>query len=147
MTATMTAETLDDDPSPRRLDARMRTSLASVAASGAVSVLAAAAFAGTQSALSVGIGAALATANLWALARIVAALLPDERSGAGAQSRAAWAVLAVVKMTGLVAVAWLLMRHGLAAPLPMVVGFMSLPMGIAIGALVSDRRGLSGSTR
>jgi hypothetical protein len=143
----MTAETLDKSPSPRRLDARMRTSLTSVAACGAVSVLTAAAFAGTPSALSVAIGAGLATANLWALARIIAALLPDEQSAGGPQSRGAWAVLAMVKMSGLVAVAWLLMRHGLAAPMPMVEGYMSLPMGIAIGALVSDRRGLSGSTR
>jgi hypothetical protein len=142
----MTAETLDKRPAPRRLDARMRTSLTSVAACGAVSVLTAAAIAGTPSALSVAIGAGLATANLWALARIIAALLPDEQSAAGPQNRGAWAVLAMVKMSGLVAVAWLLMRHGLAAPMPMVVGYMSLPMGIAIGALVSDRRGLSGST-
>jgi hypothetical protein len=143
---TMTADTLDPRPTPRRLDARMRTSLASVAACGTVSVLTGAAIAGTAPAISVAIGAVLATVNLWALARIIAALLPDERSGAGAQNRGAWAVLAMVKMSGLVAVAWLLMRHGLAAPMPMVIGYMSLPMGIAIGALVSDRRGISGST-
>jgi hypothetical protein len=31
------------------------------------------------------------------------------------------------------------MRHGVVSPLPMLVGFGSLPIGIAIGSLVSDR--------
>ena len=48
-------------------------------------------------------------------------------------------MLAVVKMLGLVAVVWLLMRHGVASPIPMVVGLGALPIGIAIGSLVSDR--------
>jgi hypothetical protein len=42
-------------------------------------------------------------------------------------------------MLGLVAAVWLLMRHGVTAPLPMVVGLGSLPIGIVIGSLVSDR--------
>jgi hypothetical protein len=31
------------------------------------------------------------------------------------------------------------MRHGIVDPLPMVIGFTALPIGIAIGSLVSDR--------
>jgi hypothetical protein len=42
-------------------------------------------------------------------------------------------------MFGLLAAAWLLMRHGVVSPVPMLVGFGSLPIGIAIGSLVSDR--------
>jgi hypothetical protein len=44
-------------------------------------------------------------------------------------------------MVGLIAVAWLLMRRGIASPLPMLIGFGALPIGIAIGSLVSDRSG------
>jgi hypothetical protein len=43
-------------------------------------------------------------------------------------------------MFGLVVAVWLLMRHGVVSPLPMMVGFGALPIGIAIGSLVSDRR-------
>jgi hypothetical protein len=69
----------------------------------------------------------------------VAALLPAESAGAQSQSRAAWALVAVLKMISLLAAAWLLMRCGLVSPLPMLVGFGALPIGIAIGSLVSDR--------
>ena len=102
-------------------------------------------------------GLAIATANLWALARVVAALLPTDaptdapaadgtegpRTGRGPGPRgfAAWSLLAALKMVGLVALVWLLMRRGVVSPLPMLVGFGALPIGIAIGSLVSDRSG------
>jgi hypothetical protein len=79
------------------------------------------------------------------MAKVVASLLPDETSGADASSadtrgkRAAWALVAALKMVALLSVVWLLMRHGLVDPLPMLVGLLSLPFGIAIGSLVSDR--------
>jgi hypothetical protein len=94
--------------------------------------------------LSAAVGAALAAGNLWALARVVAALLPSDRPGAEAQSRGGWALAAGLKMFGLVAVVWLLMRRGFVSPLPMLVGFGALPIGIAIGSLVSDRSAPSG---
>ncbi|HEY6459930.1 MAG TPA: ATP synthase subunit I [Polyangiaceae bacterium] len=117
----------------------MRASIVAVGLTGAAFALAALVVTGPSTALSVAIGAAVATANLWALARIIAALLPRTEGGAKAQSRAGWGVVAVLKVLGLVAVVWLLMRHGLVSPLPLVVGFVSLPIGIAIGSLVSDR--------
>jgi hypothetical protein len=91
--------------------------------------------------ISVAVGGALAAGNLWVLARIVTELLPTDRAGADAQSRGGWALVAVLKILGLLAAAWLLMRHAQAivAPLPMLVGFAALPIGIAIGSLVSDR--------
>jgi hypothetical protein len=115
-------------------------SIRAVATAGVVLVLFALAFAGAGPALSVAGGAGLATGNLWLLARIVSGLLPDDRPGAEAQSRGGWALVAVLKMLGLLALAWLLMRHGIVSPLPMLVGFGALPIGIAIGSLVSDRR-------
>ena len=61
-------------------------------------------------------------------------------AGAEAQSRGGWAVVAVLKIVGLLALAWLLMRHAIVSPMPKLVGFGALPIGIAIGSLVSDRR-------
>jgi hypothetical protein len=117
----------------------MRQCLAAVAISGAVLAVAALAVADRWSAFSVAMGGAIATANLWVLARIVHALLPTNAEGARAQSRAGWALVAAVKMVGLVGVVWLLMRHGVVSPVPMMVGIGALPIGIAIGGLVSDR--------
>jgi hypothetical protein len=117
----------------------MRVSIVAVAATGAALTVAAFPFFGLGTALSVALGGAIATGNLWLLARIIAALLPSDQDGAQAQSRAGWALLAAFKMFGLVAVVWLLMRHGVVSPLPMVVGFGALPIGIAIGSIVSDR--------
>jgi hypothetical protein len=125
---------------PARFDARLRMSIRAVAITGATLALFALAFAGLGPAISVAAGAGLAAGNLWLLARIVTSLLPDDRPGAEAQSRAGWALVAVLKMFGLLALAWLLMRHGIVTPLPMLVGFGALPIGIAIGSLVSDRR-------
>ncbi len=125
---------------PSRFDGRLRISLVAVAVSGAVLTFCALLASGVSAALSVGMGALLATGNLWVLARIVAALLPDEQSAPEAtKNRGGWALLAVLKMVGLLGAAWLLMRHGVVSPLPMLIGFGSLPIGIAIGSIVSDR--------
>ena len=125
---------------PARMDARMRMSIRAVAWTGGVLTLCAVAFAGLGAGVSVAAGAGLAAGNLWLMARIVTALLPDDSPGAESQSRAGWALVAVLKMFGLLGAAWLLMRHGIVSPLPMLVGFGALPIGIAIGSLVSDRR-------
>jgi hypothetical protein len=127
-------------PSPR-LDAQLRASLVAVALCGSALAIAALPFFGLSAALSVAVGAGLATANLWALACIVTALLPDETraSSGGARSAVAWAVLGMLKMFALFAVVWLLMRHGVVSVLPMLVGFGALPIGIAIGSLVRHR--------
>jgi hypothetical protein len=106
---------------------------------GAVLALAAFAFSGTRSGLSAGLGALLAAGNLWAWARIVSALLPEDTAGAEAQSGLAWVLVAGLKILAWVAIAWLLMRHGLVAIPPFLVGLLALPIGIAIGSLVSHR--------
>jgi hypothetical protein len=120
---------------------RLRTAIRGVALCGAaMSVVALPAF-GLRPSLGVALGAAIATANLWALARILPALLPTSREGALAQSRAAWGLLAALKTLGLFAVLWLVLRSGVVPPLAMLAGYGSLPIGIAIGSLVSDRTG------
>src|SRR5271166_3629038 len=90
----------------KRLDARLRAALVGVGATGVAMALGAAVVSGPRAALSAGVGAGLAAANLWILARIVAALLPQTGPQAEAQSRAAWALVALVKMVGLLAIAW-----------------------------------------
>jgi hypothetical protein len=127
------------DAPPGRFDGRLRTSLRMVLVIGAVLTFFGFAFAGLGAGLSVALGGALAAGNLWVLARIVTELLPTDSAGAEAQSRGGWAVVAVVKILGLLALAWLLMRHAIVSPLAMLIGFGSLPIGIAIGSLVSDR--------
>jgi hypothetical protein len=117
----------------------LRPHLWGVVLSGAALTLGATAFVGSAAIASVALGAVLAAGNLWALARIVRALLPTDALGAKAQSRAGWALVALLKTGTILGVVWLLMRHRIVLPLPMVVGFLALPIGIAIGSLVSDR--------
>jgi hypothetical protein len=116
-----------------------RSHVTAVLIAGGVLSLAVLAFFGARAGLSSALGATLAAGNLWAWARIVTALLPDDAGGAQAQSRTAWILVASLKVLAWIAIAWLLMRHGLVAVAPMMVGLLSLPIGIAIGSLVSDR--------
>jgi hypothetical protein len=118
----------------------MRTAVKSVAVAGAVMTAGAIALFGPREGISVAAGAGLATGNLWALGRVVVSLLPEESGAAAAQSRGAWGLVAALKTAGLLVAAWALLRYRVAAPLPMLVGFGALPMGIAIGSLMSDRR-------
>jgi hypothetical protein len=123
-------------PHPRRLrhfaDARLRASFVGTAVCGAALALGTAALVGARAGFSAAIGTAVAEANLWALAQIVSALLQGQHAGA-------WGVVAPLKMFALVAVVGVMMRYTAIAPLFMVVGFGALPMGIAIGSLMSDR--------
>jgi len=118
---------------------RIRRFILAVAITGAAASAGALVLAGPATAFSVVVGGAIATANLWVLARIVTALLPTDEGAARAQSRAGWALLGVLKMLGLLLLLWLLMRHGIVSPLPLFIGLGALPIGIAIGSLVRDR--------
>jgi len=123
------------------LDARLRATLVTVVLCGAALSVGGLLSRGPSAAVSVGAGAAVAAANLWALARIVTALLPNDSMSAQKvpSSAAAWSVLAALKMFALFAVVWLFLRYAVVTPLAMLVGFAALPIGIAIGSLVSDR--------
>lgn len=127
------------DSPPAPMDPRLRTAILSVAAVGAGLTVAALWLFGVSVTWSVAVGAVLAASNLWALARIMVPLLPSDEATARRRNRGRHALAAVLKMLGLVGGVWLLMRHGVVSPIPMVVGFGSLPIGIVIGSLVSDR--------
>jgi hypothetical protein len=121
----------------RALDPRTRTAIAGVAAFGALFVIGAACGWGLRAAISVAVGVLIAVANLYGLARILGALLGarvGEDPNAGI-----WGVLAVVKVVGLFGGVWLLMTSHLVDPIGLVGGWGSLPVGIAIASLVSDK--------
>jgi hypothetical protein len=137
----MTAMTTSE---PKRLDARMRAAIIAVAVVGGAFTAFAAAMFSLAIAFSVGVGAIIATANLWILARIMNALLPGDSDSAPAGSgqknqSSGWAFVALLKMLGLFAGVWILMSKHLVEPLPLLCGFGALPIGIAIGSIVSDR--------
>ena len=90
--------------------------------------------------VSAAIGAGVAFANLYVLSRIVFAVaVPyvDAKENAGF----VWGVIALGKMMVLFGGLWVLMTHHWVDPIPLVVGYGSLPIGIAIGAVVSDKTG------
>jgi hypothetical protein len=124
---------------PNGMDPRMRAAIVAVAVVGAgFTAFAAFAFS-LGTAFSVAVGATIATLNLWILARIMRALMPAEGETAQAGASRGWALAALLKMLGLFAGVWILMSRHLVDPVPLLCGFGALPIGIAIGSIVSDR--------
>lgn len=123
---------------------------------GAIFSLFAAGLYGAHAAFSVAVGAAIAVANLLMLRAIIRALIrgpeepkdsagedPDEKSSQdhaeiGRRGGVAWAVFAVLKIFLLFGGVWILLTRGLVAPIPLVVGYGVLPLGIAMASLWSS---------
>lgn len=124
---------------PNGTDPRMRAAIVAVAVVGACFTAFAAFAFSLGTAFSVGVGATIATLNLWILARIMRALMPAEGENAQPGANKGWALAALLKMLGLFAGVWILMSRHLVEPLPLLCGFGALPIGIAIGSMVSDR--------
>ncbi len=121
----------------RSLDPRTRTAIVSVAAFGALFAIGAAYGWGLRMGFSVAAGVLVAVLNLYGLARILGAFVGarvGENPDAGI-----WGVLAVVKVVGLFGGVWILMASHLVNPMGLVVGWASLPVGIAIASLFSDK--------
>ena len=128
----------DDPPVATAADA---TKMA--AALGAALALAALAFFGTRSAISVFVGATIAVGNLIALRALIRALLPPADSEPTAKSSGvagAWAIFAVLKMLILFGGVWILLTRGIVDPMPLVVGYGVLPLGITASALFPPRK-------
>jgi hypothetical protein len=114
--------------------------MVAVALSGGLMAITAAVEWGPRMAVSVGTGASIAASNLYILSRIVHAMTGDARdAGGGGTSAGAWGVIALGKMMVLFGGIWFLMTRGLVDPMGLVVGYGSLPIGIAIGSIVSDK--------
>ena len=105
---------------------------------------------GPHAALSVGLGAAIAVVNLVTMRAIIRALLKAPAVDADAETDpkaevdhvaegkrggAAWGAFAVVKILVLFGGIWLLLTRGIVDPMPLVVGYGVLPMGIAASGL------------
>ena len=120
---------------PDRLDPRLKTALLGVVALGAMCAAVGATVSGARAGASIAIGAAVAASNLYALARIIRALATPGAS----RSATGWSFALLVKMAFLFGGLWLLLTWRVVTVIPLVVGYMTLPLGIAIGSLVSDR--------
>ncbi len=119
-------------------DRAFRVVFATVAVSGAILALGAAPLRGVSGAVSVVVGTTLALANLYVLRRILSAILAPH-SDAASHGAAAWSIISLGKLMFLCTGMWLLMTRHLVAPMELFVGYGALPIGIAIGALVSDK--------
>jgi hypothetical protein len=107
----------------------LREALYAVLIVGLVLALGSGALGSLRWALTVGSGALLAAVNLWALGCVVRGLLWSGRS------RAAWALLAVLKFSVLVVGCYWLLTAGVVELLPLAVGYDALPLGIVITQL------------
>jgi hypothetical protein len=111
---------------------------ASVAASGVALTAGTWAVAGAHSASSTAAGAAIALANLWALRGILNVLVA---SAAGARSGGGLGFFLGPKLIALLGIVWLLLSRHVVSAGPLAVGYASLPIGVAIGALVCEKPG------
>jgi ATP synthase I chain len=111
---------------------------------------------GTRAAGSVLVGAAIAVANLLTMRAIIRALVqapPPEQSGeisgdeparapdpkgTGSRGGIAWGIFAAFKILILFGGVWILLTRNVVDPMPLVVGYGVLPLGIAASALWSS---------
>lgn len=151
----MTTKTPESpDPEDRDRD-DIKTSVKAAAIMGAIFTLAAFGTHDARTGMSVGLGAAIAVANLITMRAIVRALIqapegeedgePSDKKdqqhrAAGKRGGAAWGVFAVFKILVLFGGIWFLLSKGLVAPIPLVVGYGVLPLGIAGAGLWNSLR-------
>jgi hypothetical protein len=127
----------DSGEGTNALDPRTRTAIVGVAAIGVMFAIGAGAGWGTRAGISVLVGALIAVANLYGLARIVGALLGTRAEGD--PSSGMWGLFAVLKVIGLFGGVWLLLSSRLVDPMGLVAGWGALPIGVAIATFVSDK--------
>ncbi len=120
-------------PVPRaKRDPALRAAVKSVALTGLVLAVGAAAFSGAQTGVGVAIGGVLATVNLVLFIRIGEAFLAQG-------TRPSWAALGFIKLLALFACVYLILRRGDVSALALVVGYGALPIGITVSGLMTPR--------
>lgn len=143
-----------DDDEPR--DDTARAAKAAGVLGGILTVLAFA-FYGWKPGASVFIGSAIAVANLLTMRAIIRSVLQappeeeedpaddagdtktsQEHKAAGRRGGVAWGVFAVLKIVILFGGVWFLLTKQLVDPIPLVVGYGVLPLGIAASSLFSS---------
>lgn len=152
-------------PSPERDDSDSIHAAKAAAVLGAIFTIAALGLAGGCAALSVAMGALIGIANLLTMRALIRALLrvppegppakeahPDGDDGSesspakppisqeepSAWGAAAWGLFAVFKIFILFGGIWILLTRDLVDPIPLVVGYGVLPLGIAASSLWSS---------
>ncbi|MEM9695260.1 MAG: hypothetical protein AAGA56_22145 [Myxococcota bacterium] len=125
----------DDSDEPRSGDHGAKLVVACVGGWGLASALLAAVVYGGAVAGSVAVGALLATLNLVAFFLIGRGLL-----GGGARA-GMWALAGFSKFVVLIAAGYALLASGRVQPLPLAIGYLSLPAGIVFATLISAVRG------
>lgn len=81
---------------------------------------------GAAGVVSTGVGAALATSNLWLVARTVRAFLNPRGS------RPSWGLLAVIKLGAMFLLLSAAVQRGWLEVLPLGLGYAALPLGIVL---------------
>jgi hypothetical protein len=109
-------------------DASLSAAYVSVAASGALLLLAAGASFGGRTSAGVGLGVVLALSNLWVVERLVRLTLEN----AGGR----WAAIALVKAAVLFGLVALLVKTGAVDVLALVAGFGALPLGVVVAGML-----------
>jgi hypothetical protein len=111
-----------------------------VAAVGAMAALGALIAFDRSRGAGVAVGAFLATANLWAFARIGTAVLRQSGNGLG------WALVAPLKLGVLFAAVVAVLKSQLAGPIDFLIGYLALPIGIVLAQLLGRRSSFEGQT-
>jgi len=98
--------------------------------SGVIATVGAGVIGGGRALLGVLLGAVLATANLWVIARIGRAFI----SGS---ARLPWSLVALAKFSVLFGVVFVVVSRGMVDMLMLLVGYGALPIGIVLAQLRS----------
>ena len=114
-------------------DKTLQAAVKTVAITAGVATVIAMLWAGLKFGLGVAAGGAIAVANLIVLARIVQAFLTKKGN------TAPWAIIAVLKLVFLLGGVWMILKSGVVSGLPLVIGYMSLPVGAVIASLFGPK--------
>lgn len=114
------------------LDPKLKVAIGAVLVFGAAFATAGAVVWDRHVALSVLIGATIAATNLYALARIIHALTMPGAS----KTVAGWVLALLMKMLLLFGGLWLLLKGGVVTVMPLAAGYLTLPIGIALGTVL-----------
>jgi hypothetical protein len=112
-------------------DNGLKAALWAIALSGAVLTLGSPFVLGKGGVLGVALGALIAALNLWALGRVVRALM----NGAGLP----WVLLGGAKLVALLALVAAILQLGITTLLPLAIGYAALPLGIVFSQLGGGR--------
>lgn len=125
------------EPPPDEHQDDAKSSIIAAAILGVVLSLGALVFFGVREAGSVAIGALIGVANLLAMRAIIRSILTPPEDG---KTTTLWAILAIVKIVILFGGLWLLLTRRVVDPIPLVVGYGVLPLGITASAVWSSLR-------